>query len=279
MIRLLFILLIAVACDAGTPKTYASVGDPIYKAVKPARALSTSRYFSDEKEVFSDFISETAAAEKEGFWLDAHRMEPNVKERHDAYLAKLRNLKQQDAMLKSIVKTKMNRAIRTNQSGLYIAIKKSGYTELINDPQLNQQMTRYEERLKEEQKRKLAQNPKAYAKYLRSYENLNGEWHATSPTGKSIAYRFTEKDHIFIVKQDAKTVQTLEGTWYIDNNVLNVALASITNQSSDGTPHVRKTNVKLVMEIRSLDTKKMTLFDARRKTELSFLRYDLDKSK
>jgi len=278
MIRLLFILLIAVACEARTPKTYASVGDPIYQSVKPAHALRNNIYFSDEREVFNTFISETAAAEKEGFWLDAHRSEPDAKERHDAYLVKLRSLKRQDAMLKSIVKTKMNRAMRTNQSALYTTIKKSGYPELLNDPQLNRQMARYEEYLKEEQMRKLAQNTEAYARYLRSYENLNGEWQSTSPTGRSIVYRFSQKDRILILKQNAGTVQTLEGRWSAENDVLSVALSSITNRSSDGTPHVRKTNVKLRMEIRALDTGKMTLFDTRRKTELTFFRYDLDKS-
>ena len=116
------------------------------------------------------------------------------------------------------------------------------------------------------------QTAREQAAFLRSYGNLKGDWHTTSASGKSIVYRFLDKQRLMIVKQDSAQTQTMEGTWRIDGEVMQIALATITNQKTGGIPHQRTTDVKLQMQVRAIGKEKMTLFDTRRKSLLTFFR-------
>ena len=272
MIRLLFFLSLTLTLQAATPKTYASIGDPVYRAVGPVGTLCTSKTFRKEQELFKSYVSEANAAEKEGLWLDTHLRSPEAKKRSGSYLKTLRHLQKVNAKITDIVRDKTMDAIEKHHTRTYFAINKSGYLALINDPELQRASQRFEKRLKAEQKRKKEQQIRAEADYLRSYGNLKGDWRSAPSSGKSVVYRFLDERHIVIVKQSSARTQTLEGTWRIDGDVMQIALETITNQKKGGIPHQRTAGVKLQMQIRAINKKKMTLFDTRRKILLTFLR-------
>lgn len=270
--RLLFFLLLALTLQAAMPRTYSTVGDPLYRAVGPVGTLADFKAFGGERDIFVSFIRETKAAEKEGFWLDTHLRMPEAKARSKAYLKTLRHLQKVNAQIADIVREKTMEAIGKKHARTYFAIKKSGYLALIDDPELQRASRRYENRLKAEQKRKQEHRVRQEADFLRSYGNLKGEWFNHAASGKTTTYRFLDKERIVIIKQSKAKTQTMEGTWRIDDDVMHIALESITHQQTGGVPHRRAANVTLQMQIRAIGKEEMTLFDTRRKTLLTFLR-------
>jgi hypothetical protein len=272
MIRLLLFLSLTLALQAAMPKTYASIGDPVYRAVGPVETLTSFKTFQSERALFKGYIEEAARAAEEGRWLDTHRRLPGTKKRADAYLKTLRHLQQVKAQITEIVKNKMMHAIRKHQTRTYSAIKKSGYPALIGDAELRRASVRFEKRLRAEHRRERERQARAKEDFLRSYDNLKGEWSGRSASGKTVVYRFLDKRRIEIIKRNDTRTQTLEGTWRVNNDVLTVTLQSITNQRRGDIPHQRDADIKLQKQIRAVDTKKLTLFDTRRKTLLNLLR-------
>ena len=271
--RLLFFLMLTLTLQAAMPKTYSSIGDPIYRAVGPVETLAAQKTFREEGELFSAYVREAKAAEQEGRWLDTHLRLPEAKARSASYLKTLRHLQKLNAQITGIVREKTMDAIRQHHSGTYFAIKKSGFTALITDPELQQASRRFENRLKTEQKRKAEQDARRKEDFLRTYGNLKGDWHSSSSPGNTIVYRFVDTRRIMIIKEREANTQTMEGTWRIDDDdVMHIALETITHQKTGGIPHQRTADVKLQMQIRDIGQKKMTLFDVRRKTLLVFLR-------
>lgn len=267
---------LAVALQAGTPKVFASIGDPVYQAVKPTRALVTLKNFQKDKALFKTFLNETAAAYKEGKWIDAHRHTPDAKRRSGEYLAALRHLGQLNAQITESVRNTLETAIQKRQTRLYFTIKKSGYPALIDDAELHRKMAAYESRLKQQQERDRRLKMQQESAFLRSYGNLRGKWRAKTAAGKEKIYRFESPKKLTIITRSASRKQTLEGEWRIRNNMLDIALSRITNTMQDGVPHARDTDIKLHMKIRSIGKKSFKLYDMRRKKEQTFFRYDND---
>ena len=272
MMKMLLLLSLSLVLQAAMPKTYASIGDGIYNAIGPVRTLASYKTFRSDQKVFQTYINDAEAAKKEGFWLDSHRSHPEAKQRSEAYLKRLRHLQNVNAQITDTVRTKTMRTIEKHQTSTYFAIKKSGYPALIEDPDFKRASQRFENRLASEQKRAQVQKQKEAAAFLRSYDNLKGEWHSDSLEDKKIVYRFFDQDRISIVKRSSARTQTLEGTWQIKNDVMYVALSSITNRNTGSTPHQRATDAKIELQIRAIGKEKMTLFDPRRKEVLTFLR-------
>jgi hypothetical protein len=276
MKKILFLICLTIAVQAGNPKVFASIGDPIYHAVKPVRTLATLKSFRKDKALFNTFLTKAAAAYKEGKWIDAHKQTPEAKRRSKSYLAALRHLQQINAQITETVRSTLETAIKKQQRRRYFRIKKTGYPALINDAALHRKMAAYESRLHRQQKRDRRLKAQREAAYLRSYGNLRGEWRAKSSTGKETIYRFDSPEKLTIVSRSPSRMQTLVGAWHISNDTLNIALSSITNTMEDGVPHERDTDVKLHMKIRSIGTKKLKLYDMLRKKEQTFFRYDND---
>ena len=270
--RMLLLLLLTLAVYAGTPKIYSTVGDPVYGTVDAVETLSTYKTFQGDRELFLSFVRQADTAKEEGFWLDKYHLLPEAKARSKAYLKTLRKLKQLNAQISKIVKDATLDAIGKHHEKTYAAIKKSAHPVLKEDRELRQAMLRFERRLAGEHQQRQKEQAQKQADWLRSSENLKGAWRGTAADGDALVYRFSGKNRLVIVIQNTEQLQTLEGTWRIDSNMLRVALNRITNQRSDGVPHVRETDVRLSFEIRGIGKKSMDLFDTRRKSDVRLAR-------
>ncbi|MEJ2467721.1 MAG: hypothetical protein P8Y51_01380 [Campylobacterales bacterium] len=272
MHRLMFLLLLAMAVYGKTPDVYSGIGDPIYSAVEPVRILGTYKTFKDNRTLFASFVHQADSAKKEGLWLDRHRHQAGAKKRAKAHLRDLRELARANSRISKIVKDGMLGAIDRHHVKTYYAIKKSAHPVMKSDRELRRAMARFERRLAREHKRRQKEKARKDTAFLCSYDNLRGTWRGKSSSGSRVTYRFSGKKRLEIVERSTDQTQTLKGSWKIASNVLQVSLDEIINQKQNGVPHARSADIRLSFKILEIGTKKIALFDQRRKTEVKLAR-------
>lgn len=268
----MIVLLLTTITFAATPKIYASIGDQVYKSAGAVRTLSSYKTFKQDHKLFFDYAVEAEAARKEGLWLDKYRMLPEAKVRSRAYLELLRRLNQINKQIAKIVKETTLATIKKHHVNTYYAIKKSRHPILKEDPELRRAMKRFEQRLARENKKEKQEKAAKKATYMRSFNNLRGEWKTVKDAEESIHFSFKDKTHLQVTHAKGSRVKTLKGRWKSDPKHIIFDVKKITNRSVDGFPHTRKTSVVLRYTIVSVSTKKMTLFDTRRKKKIELRR-------
>lgn len=272
IISKLFVMMFFTAAAFAAPKIYSTLGDPLFATVSPTQTLANYQTFSHEAATFNAFVHDAQAAEKEGYWLDAHKASPDGKARAADYLKTLRELIKREKKISATIKTETMQVIEENKAGVYRAIRRTGHPIFRQDAQLRRAMSAYEGRLQVKEEKKVQKKKRARAKYLRSVNNLVGTWSGTTIKGRPVRYHFYGGSEITITRSTKRGLQMLKGTWKIDENTLTIDLETVTTTDSSGVEHSRDAKVTLLRTIKAIDSSRLRLYDAKRHEELLLVR-------
>ncbi|GEM_PF-3236184 len=267
MMRFLLFLFLTLALHAAVPKTFSSIGTPVYTAVEPTRKLSRFKTFAGDRELFLSYVEKAEKAKKEGFWLDKYRLLPEAKKRSRAYLETLRYLEKVNAQISKIVKDATLKAIRKHYVKTYFAIKKTHHPVFRSDPDLRRAAARFERRLKREKHEAEQRKKQRHAAFVRSYRNLKGRWKGKSDRGEKTLFHFKSASLLVITHTTPQKTQTIEGRWKIRGDMLEIDCTRITNRKKGDVPHSRSTRAKLTMQLKKIGTRKLVVYDTRRRKE------------
>jgi len=260
LLRFFIIIIISyIYLFASNPKTYASVGDPVYATIVPTGRLASLEIFKEDRELFGTYINRARDTKKEGFWLDKYKHLPEARERRKKYISTLRELAEQNKQIAKIVKDTALRIIKKGWRKTYYAIKRSKHPILKNDVELRRASLQFEKKIRaESNKRKERQRQKKQA-YYRSAKNLNGKWKG-SFKNRSAEFIFNKKQ-LICKNRSGNTVQTYEGRWHIKKNTLFFDIVKISRKAGNRPVHVRETSVTLKYMITKIGKKELNLKD------------------
>jgi len=270
--KILFILLLALSLQAATPKTYSSIGDPVYQTVEPIRKFSSFITFKEDEVLFSDYVIEADKARDEGFWIDKYRLLREAKERSKKYLNSLRYLQQINRQISKIIKDTTLTAIKKHHAKTYYAIKKARHPVFRNDAELRRAAKRFETTLKRERKQRKVKQQKETKVFLRSYKNLKGSWTGVEHDGTAVEFKFTRNDTIEIIRKTPALKQSIIGLWRSDDSQMKINAKSITQQKASRVAHTRETSAVILYRIESISKKSLKLYDERRRYVLTLSR-------
>ena len=262
MRTLLLLLFILTNIYAAYPKTFSSMGTPLYKTLPAMNHIANSRSFNKENPRFLSFINKTYKTKKLGYWCDKNRKDPAVKEKTALYVKTLRALIKEELALEKIIIQKMNTVIDKNMSVTYAYLKRSKHEVFKTDRKLQAKMKKYDKKIKKYNKnkkksqrtaakKKKSQNQKA----LRSSKNLNGLWMAR---GKKEEYKLKFKNTSFTMTSEDKTYRfEATGSYTIKGNALALTTTAVTQSKLGKNPHSRSTKLTQKYNVKKISKKQL----------------------
>ena len=245
---------------AANPKTYASIGDPVYNSVAATSKLITVEKLTVDFNLIQKYIEEANQARKEGFWLDKYPYLPESETRRKAYIDTLRTLGGYNKQISKIVKDTMLKAIKSNDYTSYLQLKKSRYPVLTDDADLKREIKNYEAQVRQQTIAREKRHQQKKHKDLRSIGNLKGQWKSVSDQS-TIILNFENEKTLSHQSISENTALTLEGEWEINQEQLVIKVSSITRQRTDRPAHTRKSTIILTYTVMQISNETIILED------------------